>query len=593
MFDSSAPIGFRAVVRSIGQFSGALAAYAGKRGLSALGLVALGGMLENFGVALLIPILNIVTATSHGGKFQAALNGLLGDLGAGTASRRLAVLLVLLAGMTMASAIVLYVRDFALSDIQTGFVGAERNGLIRQLAAAPWSLIASLRHARINNLLNTEIQRVGAGATFVIQGTVALGTLLIQIALAFALAPKMAVVSTISVLAGGCFLSLTLRRTYGIGAEARQARSVLMGMTTGFLGGLKAAIAQNIQASFVEEFADFQARSRQRQRELARRKAYSRLAIAMVPVIAGAVVIWVGFPELSVRPAVLITMVVLFTRMTRPLFTLYHAAQQLILNVPSFEAVRALKSELDADVPPSLKSPSLSLPPGPVVLDDVSFFYPGGGGVHAATVTLEAGSVLGITGPSGAGKTTFVDLLVGVRKPQTGQITAGGQALEGAYLAAWQNVIAYVGQDPFLFHGTVRRNLVWGGCTADDATLWHALEIAGAVALVQGLEHGLETIIGERGASLSGGERQRIAIARALLRQSRLLVLDEATNAMDIESEAALFDRLMALDPRPAIVMIAHRAESLALCDRIAVMERDRPLALKANVPRVRNVHIR
>ena len=580
MSDTSAPVGFRAVLCSIGRFSAVLAAYAGQRGLSALGLVALGGVLENFGVALLIPILNIVTATSHGGKFQATINDLLGDLGASTASGRLAVLLALLAVMTMASAAVLFARNIIQAEIQRGFVEAERNGVIRRLAAASWSRIAALRHDRINNLLTTEIQRVGASANFAIQGAVALTTLLIQCALAFILAPKMAMISGTLVLIGAGLLLLALRRTYAIGAEAGQARLALMSMTTGFLGGLKAAIAQNIRGGFADEFEAFQAERRNRQRDLTRSRAYRRFAIAVVPVVTGVLIVWIGFQELSVRPAVLITMVVLFARMTRPLATLYHAAQQFISCVPAFEAIRALELELDADVQPTPNT-TPPLGSGPIVLQDVSFVYPGGGGVHAASFVLESGSCLGIIGPTAAGKTTLIDLLVGVLKPQTGQIRAGGQVLEGAYLAAWQNVIAYVGQEPFMFYDTVRRNLVWGGCPADDTTLWHALEVAGAAPLVRGLERGLDTVIGERGMRLSGGERQRIAIARALLRHARLIVLDEATNALDVDSESELLDRLMALDPRPTIVMIAHRTESLVRCDQIAIVERGRPLAMR------------
>jgi len=131
-----------------------------------------------------------------------------------------------------------------------------------------------------------------------------------------------------------------------------------------------------------------------------------------------------------------------------------------------------------------------------------------------------------------------------------------------------------VPQDGFLFHDSVRRNLNWGAIEADDDALWRALDFAGAGALVRALPDGLDTVVGERGSLLSGGERQRLAIARALLRRPRLLVLDEATNAIDATSEAALLGRLAALDPRPTIVMISHRAESMACCDQVITIDR-------------------
>lgn len=575
---------FRDLATSIGRFAGALAASAGRRGLAAVGLVALGGLLENAGLALLIPILNIVTAAAKGGEFEATVNSALGALGAETASGRLTVLLALFAVVALARATLLYARNIALSDIQTGFVEHARNRIIRRLALAPWSRIATLRHARINSLLTTEIQGIGASANFAIQGAVALGTLLIQSSLAFVLAPKLAAMAAMLVVIGGGIVVFALRRTHAIGAELGQSRLALMSVTTRFLGGLKAAMAQNSQSGFADEFAAFQAQTRRRRRERSRSRAFSAFAIALVPAIAGVAVVWIGSQTLGLRPTVLIAMIVLFARMTRPLATIYLAAQQFVLCVPAFDAVRTLETELAVD---ALAHPETlpASPSGAIVLEGVRFVYPGGRGVHGATMSLEPGSLLGITGASGAGKTTLVDLLVGLLKPQTGRITVGGQALQGSVVAAWQNTIAYVGQDAFLFHDTVRRNLIWGNGAADDQTLWRALEIAGAATLVDGLEHGLDTIIGERGALLSGGERQRIAIARALLRHSRLLVLDEATNAIGVESEAALLGRLATLDPRPTIVMIAHRAETLRRCDQIATIERGRPLAIRGQVP--------
>jgi ATP-binding cassette subfamily C protein len=399
--------------------------------------------------------------------------------------------------------------------------------------------------------------------------------------LAFVLAPKLAAIAGALVLAGSGFLLLALRRTSAIGAERGLARLALIGMTASFLGGLKIAIAQNVQAGFVDEFERFQGRMRERQREFIRGRAYGRFSIAVVAAVAGAALIWIGVQDLGLRPAVLITMILLFARMTRPLATLFQAAQQFVLCLPAFEAVRSLDLELDAGDRPRHDVPAHRLPHGPIVFDQVRFVHPGGGGVHGASLVLQPGSMTGVTGPSGSGKTTLVDLLVGILEPQSGRIMVGGQVLDSAHLVAWQGAVSYVGQDCFLFHDTVRRNLVWGGAPADDASVWQALEIAGALPVVRGLAEGLDTVIGERGALLSGGARQRLAIARALLRRSRLLVLDEATNAIDVEGEAALLGRLIALEHRPTIVMIAHRPESLRHCDQVATLEHDRPLSLR------------
>jgi len=145
--------------------------------------------------------------------------------------------------------------------------------------------------------------------------------------------------------------------------------------------------------------------------------------------------------------------------------------------------------------------------------------------------------------------------------------------LQGDAVAGWRERVSYVSQDPFLFHDTIRRNLAWARPQASEAEMWAALALAGADALVRRMEQGLDTVVGERGALVSGGERQRIALARAVLRRPRLLVLDEATSAIDVAGERGILARLRALKPRPTIVVIAHRAESLGGCDRVVRLQ--------------------
>jgi ATP-binding cassette, subfamily C, bacterial len=149
----------------------------------------------------------------------------------------------------------------------------------------------------------------------------------------------------------------------------------------------------------------------------------------------------------------------------------------------------------------------------------------------------------------------------------------GGVPLRGPSVTAWRNSVSYVAQDPFLFHDTIRRNLLWANPEVDEAVLWSVLGMVGAEEIVRSAAQGLDTVVGERGTLLSGGERQRLCLARAMLRRPHLLVLDEATSAIDIEGEHALFERLLLVTPRPTIVMIAHRLESLRHCQRVLLFE--------------------
>ena len=196
--------------------------------------------------------------------------------------------------------------------------------------------------------------------------------------------------------------------------------------------------------------------------------------------------------------------------------------------------------------------------------------------MHDITVSIAPGSCLGIKGPSGAGKTTFGDLLAGLYLPQSGVITIGGEPLTGALLTCWREAISYVVQDPFLFHDTLRRNLTWACSSVSEQEVWQALELAEAADIVRTMSRGLDTVVGERGMLVSGGERQRLALARAVLRRPTLFILDEATNAVDLETEHTILNRLKLLSPRPTLVIIAHRPESLSGCERVLTLEKGR-----------------
>ena len=154
----------------------------------------------------------------------------------------------------------------------------------------------------------------------------------------------------------------------------------------------------------------------------------------------------------------------------------------------------------------------------------------------------------------------------------------GETPLRDGAAAAWRDHVSYVAQDPYLFGDTVRRNLLWANPQASEAQLWDALAVAEASALLERMPAGLDTVLGERGSLISGGERQRLCLARAVLRRPWLYVLDEATSAIDVATEQKILQRIAALNPRPTIVMIAHRDESLSNCDRILYFEAGRYL---------------
>jgi ATP-binding cassette subfamily C protein len=190
-------------------------------------------------------------------------------------------------------------------------------------------------------------------------------------------------------------------------------------------------------------------------------------------------------------------------------------------------------------------------------------------------LTIRQGATTAIVGPSGGGKSTIADLLIGLVTPQQGQIRVDDAPLRPEQLAAWRAQIGLVPQDCYLLNDTVRMNLLWASPAAGDDDIKRALGAA-AAEFVLDLPDGLETLVGERGVRLSGGERQRLALACALVRRPTLLILDEATSAVDSENEQRIQEAIDTLHGRMTILVIAHRLTTIRGADVVHVVEHGR-----------------
>ncbi len=203
---------------------------------------------------------------------------------------------------------------------------------------------------------------------------------------------------------------------------------------------------------------------------------------------------------------------------------------------------------------------------------DISYKYPGTDRyvLDKANMSIPVGKSVGIVGTSGAGKTTIVDVLLGLLKPEGGKILADGEDVSKNY-QGWLKNIGYIPQTIFMVDSTIRKNVAFGIADEDidDKKVWQALKEAALDEFVKSLPEGLDTKIGERGIRLSGGQRQRIGIARALFEDPEVLVLDEATSALDNETESAIMDSINRLHGRKTLIIIAHRLQTIEKCDMV------------------------
>lgn len=241
------------------------------------------------------------------------------------------------------------------------------------------------------------------------------------------------------------------------------------------------------------------------------------------------------------------------------------------------ESISSMQELLTADeVEQNEGKPALSGISGEIRFDAVTFAYAREPVLHDVDLTVAAGETVAFIGPSGSGKSTLLHLALGLIGPDRGRVCVDGHDLVDIDRRTYRRFVSVVPQEPVLFAASIRENVAYGLPDLDDDAVWNALAGANAQSFVRQLPEGWDTVVGERGASLSGGQRQRLAIARALARDPRVLLLDEATAALDGESEAAVNDALATLRAGRTTLIVAHRLSTIRAADRIVVLDAGR-----------------
>jgi ATP-binding cassette subfamily B protein len=305
------------------------------------------------------------------------------------------------------------------------------------------------------------------------------------------------------------------------------------------------------------------------------------LALVTAMVIVGPSLVWFGGGWLAITSTLKVGVIVAFVsfiqgRLYGPAAALAGIQIQIVSALAVFERIFDYldMTPEEYDPPGAIALPGVS---GDITFENVVFSYGGGRDVlNGISFHVRPGEVAAFVGPSGAGKTTITQLVPRFYDPQSGHVLVDGHDLKSVTLDSLRSHIGIVTQETYLFHDTVANNLRYGKPDATDAELKAAARAANIADFIGSLPDGYETIVGERGHKLSGGERQRLAIARVLLKDPRILILDEATSSLDYENEAAIQKALEVVMRGRTSLVIAHRLSTILSADVIFVVDEGR-----------------
>lgn len=547
----------------------------------ALVAILLLGMTLTQGVALLllVPLLSLAGVPVHQGGVSSLAAPVSSAFAAVHLRPTLAAVLILYVVVAMAQALLQRAQEVNNTTLQMNFAGRLREELYDAITRANWLFLVRRRSSDLVHALTAEVDRTSQASQMLMILITNTATALVYLALALRLATAM----TLILLAAGLLILVLLkgriRRSQVVGEDVSRVTSDLYAATVEHVAALKTTKSYGAQERHVAIFGALARQLAGAYRETIRVYADATLVASVGSVVLLAATVYVAIDVLSVHTAALLLLLFLFSRIVPSLTQLQQGVQGLAALLPSFARLMRLEAECRAEAEPAGPT-ALSLPLRQEVrYDHVSFAYspaPAAPVIRDLSLTIPAGETTAIVGPSGAGKSTVADLVLALIQPDTGTILVDGTPLTPDRAAAWRANLSYVAQETFLFHDTIRANLLWSFPDASSADIQEALRLAAADDFIAALPNGLDTIVGDRGVRLSGGERQRLALARALLRRPTLLVLDEATSAVDSENERRIRSAIEGLHGRITILMIAHRLSTVRHADCILVLEAGR-----------------
>lgn len=538
--------------------------------------------IEGISIYLLVPMLAVI------GLFEASisnvfpLNVLVKGLEQLPFTLNLPFILVLYFMLLTGQALLQRYQTILNTEIQQNFIRYLRVETYESLIKAKWEYYLEKRKSDFNYILTTEISRVGIGTHGIIQLIGIVFFTIVQVTLAFLLSPSL----TLVVMVCGAVIAIYMRKfvkgSKVLGKETTELMSNYFGGISEQFNGMKDMKSNRLESSFNEWFQSMSNRIHQNVMKLVKLNSKSTFIYRVAAGLLIIFFVYVSFSFIKVPPEKMILVILIFSRLWPKFSSIQSSIEQIVTMFPALNHLLKVQKECrkeqewDFSQMEELSSKSSFHLESAIECKNVSYRYKKAQDNWALSninIAFPKNKTTAIVGPSGAGKTTLVDIVMGLLQPEEGKVFVNGDPLTEKTVLGYRSTISYVAQEPFLFHSSIRENLQMVAPHASEWDLWNALTFAAADEFVRKMPQGLDTIIGDRGIRLSGGERQRLILARAILRKPTILVLDEATSALDSENERKIQQAIDRLKGTMTIIVIAHRLSTIRNADQVVVLE--------------------
>lgn len=529
------------------------------------------GFNQGMTIVLLIPLLGLLNpdqTSDSPNKWIDHLNSILNHAGLEV---NLTLILIVFVFCLISVAVLNYYQSILQASYQQEFSYQTRKRLFKKIITSDWSYLNGISKHNHIQILTTEIPKMTNYYYYFLGLTTRIIFIMSHAVLALMISVRFALFVVIIGLTVFILLRNYLRKAQVLGDANIQAFRKMLKHIDDFWLTVKMAKVHNTEEFYYNKFNDSNTSMLNYQYKQLKNRAIPQLLFTLAGILSLVMVVYFAHGVAQLPLTSLFVLILLFARIFPQFMGMNSDMNMLLSNVASVKMVLALDHEIEEQVFLKVKAAGKIELNHHLEITNLNFAYnPDNPLFVDFSETIPARKITGIIGKSGCGKTTLIDLIAGLQKTKTGVFAVDGFVLTEDQLPNWRSELGYLPQDSFFIDGTIRENLTWDSqVPSTDEQLFDVLQQVNAKALVLSQKEGLDTMIVNYQYHFSGGERQRLALARVLLRRPKLLLLDEATTALDVENETQIMDCLVRLKQNVTIIFVTHRQSLKSYFDKI------------------------